>query len=73
MMLHVREYDIYYQIFMKQEHKLEDMKRSISEVYERSTKTTIPSHMCSFIMEMKCEDIKGNAIEAVPNIKYTFR
>lgn len=45
----------------------------ISDIYETATKTKIPDHVRSLILDMMFEDLEGNDIEDVPYLKYTFR
>ncbi|CAF1176997.1 unnamed protein product [Adineta steineri] len=58
---------------LRQPNRAQDLKRKVSELYETVTKSKIPSHVHSLVLDFMCEDLEGNDVEDVPFIKYKLQ
>lgn len=45
----------------------------ISEIYETVTKSKVPEHVRSLVLDVMGDDPEGNDIDDLPYLKYTFR
>ncbi|CAF1177016.1 unnamed protein product [Adineta steineri] len=58
---------------LRQPNRAQDLKRKVSELYETVTKSKIPSHVHSLVLDFMCKDLEGNDVEDVPFIKYKLQ